>query len=92
MARELTKVFEEFRRGPASEVLAHFQAHEPRGEITLVIAGAPAQAAAPWEADQVRAALRERLAAGEARSAAVKAVAQRCGWDRRAVYDLSLSL
>lgn len=38
VARELTKKFEEFRRGPASEVLQHFQSKPPKGEITLVIA------------------------------------------------------
>ncbi len=35
-ARELTKVFEEARRGPVSEVLAHFERHPPRGECTVV--------------------------------------------------------
>ena len=39
VARELTKKFEEFRRGTASELLAHYQAHPPKGEITLVISG-----------------------------------------------------
>ena len=37
LARELTKKFEEYRRGTAAELLAHFQAHEPRGEFCLVI-------------------------------------------------------
>jgi 16S rRNA (cytidine1402-2'-O)-methyltransferase len=39
VARELTKTFEEYRRGTASELLAHFQSHPPKGEITLLIAG-----------------------------------------------------
>jgi len=37
VARELTKKFEEFRRGAAAELLAHYQAHPPKGEIVLVI-------------------------------------------------------
>src|SRR5881398_2992647 len=37
VARELTKKFEEFRRGVASELLAHYQAHPPKGEIVLLI-------------------------------------------------------
>jgi 16S rRNA (cytidine1402-2'-O)-methyltransferase len=41
LARELTKKFEEYRRGSAAELLAHFQAHEPRGEFCVVIAAAP---------------------------------------------------
>ena len=38
VARELTKKFEEYRRGPAAELLAHYQERPPKGEITLVIA------------------------------------------------------
>jgi 16S rRNA (cytidine1402-2'-O)-methyltransferase len=37
VARELTKHFEEFRRGSVSEVRDHFAVHAPKGEITLVI-------------------------------------------------------
>ena len=40
VARELTKKFEEFRRGAASELLVHYQAHLPKGEIVLLISGA----------------------------------------------------
>jgi len=39
VARELTKKFEEFRRGLASELLAHYEAHRPKGEIVLVVSG-----------------------------------------------------
>jgi 16S rRNA (cytidine1402-2'-O)-methyltransferase len=39
-ARELTKKFEQLVRGTVSEVRLHFETHEPRGEFTLVIAGA----------------------------------------------------
>jgi 16S rRNA (cytidine1402-2'-O)-methyltransferase len=39
VARELTKKFEEFRRGTARELLAHYQEQPPKGEIVLVISG-----------------------------------------------------
>ena len=39
VARELTKQFEEYQRGEAATVLAHYTAHPPKGEITLVIKG-----------------------------------------------------
>ena len=39
IARELTKKFEEFRRGTAAELLAHYQARPPKGEIVLLIEG-----------------------------------------------------
>jgi 16S rRNA (cytidine1402-2'-O)-methyltransferase len=37
VARELTKKFEEFRRGTARELLTHYEAHPPKGEIVLMI-------------------------------------------------------
>ena len=37
VARELTKKFEEFRRGAAAELLAHYEKHPPKGEIVLLI-------------------------------------------------------
>ena len=40
VARELTKKFEEFRRGSAAELFAHYQAHPPKGEIVLLVKGA----------------------------------------------------
>jgi 16S rRNA (cytidine1402-2'-O)-methyltransferase len=88
VARELSKKFEEFRRGPVSEVLAYYEANPPRGEITLVIGGAPAQAAEAWDEGRVRAALGARLDAGEPLSSAARAVAAESGWERRAVYNL----
>jgi len=42
VAREISKVHEEHRRGTLSEVLAHFKAVEPKGEIVIVVAGLPA--------------------------------------------------
>jgi 16S rRNA (cytidine1402-2'-O)-methyltransferase len=93
VARELTKIYEEVRRGPASEVLVHYQEHEPRGEITLVIGGAPDVIdTQPWDESRILEALRLRLEAGEPRKQAVKAVADDSRWDRRTVYDLSTTI
>jgi 16S rRNA (cytidine1402-2'-O)-methyltransferase len=39
VAGELTKLYEEIRRGTAAELLARFRTSKPRGEFTLVIAG-----------------------------------------------------
>lgn len=89
VARELTKVFEELRRGPASEVLAYYRENPPKGEITLLIGRASDPAAdQPWDKPRVEQALRARLDAGESRSAAARAVAAESGWNRRDVYNL----
>ena len=37
VARELTKKFEEFRRGTAAELLAHYEARPAKGEITFLV-------------------------------------------------------
>ncbi|MDR2802365.1 MAG: 16S rRNA (cytidine(1402)-2'-O)-methyltransferase [Prevotellaceae bacterium] len=39
VSRELTKLFEENQRGTLAELAAHYTAHEPKGEITLVVEG-----------------------------------------------------
>ena len=43
VARELTKTFEEYRIGPAAELLAHYTAHPPKGEIVLLVRGLTAR-------------------------------------------------
>lgn len=90
VARELSKKFEEFQRGSASTVLAHFESQAPRGEIVLLIAGAAEVAPTVWDEQQVRAALHQRTAAGDPLSSAARAVATEAGWERRAVYALGI--
>jgi 16S rRNA (cytidine1402-2'-O)-methyltransferase len=90
VARELTKLYEEVWRGDVDAAIAHYTENPPRGEITLVVAGASPTEARTWTEDEVRAALAGRLAAGEPRAAAAKAVAQEAGWPRRRVYDLDV--
>ena len=41
VARELTKTFEEYRRGTPAELIAHYEKHPPKGEITLLVAPGP---------------------------------------------------
>ncbi len=90
VARELSKKFEEFQRGTVSDVLAHFEAHPPRGEITLVLAGASPLAPENWDEARVRQALQARIEQGDSLSAAARAVAAQSGWERRRVYALGV--
>jgi 16S rRNA (cytidine1402-2'-O)-methyltransferase len=91
VARELTKIYEEYQRGGARAVLEHYRANPPRGEVVLLIGAAPAQPDEIWDEARVRTVLRERLAAGEPLKLAAKAIAGQAGWDRRAVYALGVS-
>ncbi|HJW91304.1 MAG TPA: 16S rRNA (cytidine(1402)-2'-O)-methyltransferase, partial [Anaerolineales bacterium] len=84
VAREMTKLFEEIYRGPLSTARAHFASQEPRGEFTLVIAGAAVQQET-WSPERLRAALQESLAQGLSSSQIASQVAARSGWPRREV-------
>ncbi len=84
MCRELTKTYEEVRRGPLAE-LASWAGAGVRGEVTLVVSGAQP----PGEPDDAAlvALVAEREAAGESRRDAITAVARATGARRRRVYD-----
>jgi 16S rRNA (cytidine1402-2'-O)-methyltransferase len=88
VARELTKLHEEVRRGKPAELLAHFAENPPRGEITLVIGGKTEQE--PWDDARVTAALAERVAAGDSPAAAAKKIARLSGRSRREIYHLAI--
>jgi len=88
VARELTKRFEEVRRGGLASLAAHYAAHAARGEICLVVAP-PADEAAP-EAD-LDALLHAALATHRLREA-VAQVAAATGLPRRQVYARALAL
>jgi 16S rRNA (cytidine1402-2'-O)-methyltransferase len=91
IARELTKLHEQFLRGPLSDLLARFEANAPRGEMTLVIAGNRddnfPQAGTVSIGEQV-----ERLMAGEglSRNDALKRAARSRGLAKREAYQLLL--
>ena len=97
VARELTKVYEEFFRGSVSDARKRFAETAPRGEFTLVIAGAdPKGLSNPsglekWDEARVREAVCDLIAAGMPRTDAVKRVARESGRDRREVYQLAIS-
>ncbi|WP_100836639.1 16S rRNA (cytidine(1402)-2'-O)-methyltransferase [Kitasatospora fiedleri] len=86
VCRELTKTYEEVRRGPLAE-LAAWAADGVRGEITVVVAGAPP--AAPEEVGPAELARRvaAREEAGERRKEAIAAVAAELGLRKSVVFD-----
>jgi 16S rRNA (cytidine1402-2'-O)-methyltransferase len=97
VARELTKLHEEFVRLPLSAAQRHFAAHPPRGECTLLIGGAtpggpPAEADASTTEAAIRERLRELRAEGQRGSAAARTVAREFSQPRSAVYQLWLAL
>ena len=89
VARELTKRFEEVRRGSLAELAAHYATHEVRGEVVLCVGPAPPPAEAT--ADTLDEALRAAMATLSVRDAAAT-VAEATGLPRKRVYARALEL
>ncbi|MEV6509507.1 16S rRNA (cytidine(1402)-2'-O)-methyltransferase [Streptomyces sp. NBC_01288] len=85
VCRELTKTYEEIKRGPVGE-LAEWAAEGVRGEITVVVEGAP-EKAEELGADELVRRVRVREEAGERRKEAIAAVAVEAGVPKREVFD-----
>src|SRR5690242_4755641 len=99
LARELTKVHEQWLRGTLSTLNARYGGQdEPRGEYTLVIAGASQTSQSQVEEEpealttRARDRLRELLAAGSGTRDAAAMVARELGLPRREMYRLALNL
>lgn len=91
VARELTKFYENVRRGPLAELAAHYQAdEEPRGEIVVIIGPPGAEELTP-AGDVIDARLRAALAQVSLKEA-VAQVAAETGQPRRKIYARALEL
>lgn len=90
VVRELTKVHEEVWRGSLGDAVAAFEADQVRGEVVLVVGGAPA--APPPEERDVEAAVRRAM--GDDPAAGPRQVAERVaaslGVPKRRVYEAAL--
>ena len=88
VARELTKKFEECRNGSPADLIAHYAAHPPKGEIVLLI-GPPGEVTVS-EADG-EALLKIALLSLKPSQAAAE-IARQTGLDRKALYARALEL
>ncbi|WP_432124942.1 16S rRNA (cytidine(1402)-2'-O)-methyltransferase [Streptomyces sp. C10-9-1] len=86
VCRELTKTYEEVRRGGLGE-LAAWAAEGVRGEITVVVEGAPAADPGALGPEELVRRVRVREEAGERRKEAIAAVAAEAGLPKREVFD-----
>ena len=87
VVRELTKVHEEVLRGSLAEVTERLAANRPRGELTLVVGGAPASRPSAAGAGDLAAEVAALVAGGASTRDAIAAVARASGAPRRAVYQ-----
>ncbi|MGI6092026.1 MAG: 16S rRNA (cytidine(1402)-2'-O)-methyltransferase [Veillonellaceae bacterium] len=90
-ARELTKKFEEFVRGSLMSLQQHFAENQPRGEFTLVVAGAGEEKVLEMAAEQDQLSPLEEvlnsIARGQNKKDAIRTVALKRGIPKREVYQ-----
>ncbi|AFY41562.1 16S rRNA (cytidine(1402)-2'-O)-methyltransferase [Nostoc sp. PCC 7107] len=91
LARELTKLYEEFWRGTIADAIAHYNQREPQGEYTLVVAGTPVTQPLLTEVE-LKAELQQLISQGISRSQASRQLAKFTSLSRRQVYQLALSI
>lgn len=92
VARELTKKFEEVRRGRLSELLAHYQEKgPPKGEIVIVV-GAPEESQKSWSDKEIDNLIKQKIENGMSVKDASAFVASKSGAKKKDVYERALLL
>jgi 16S rRNA (cytidine1402-2'-O)-methyltransferase len=92
VARELTKVHEEFRSGTLAELADYYSEHDPRGEITVVLAGTGAPAPEENRTEEAAEHAVELLAEGLSRREVARRLTESHGLSRNDAYRLVTGL
>ncbi|UCD40676.1 MAG: 16S rRNA (cytidine(1402)-2'-O)-methyltransferase [Chloroflexota bacterium] len=91
IAREISKLHEEFYRGQISSALAHFADHPPRGEITLVLAGSLPEVKT-WSKEELLAGIKERRSQNMPPAQIASQLSAESNWPRREIYQLIIEM
>lgn len=91
IARELTKLYEEFWRGSIGDAIADYTQREPQGEYTLLVAGNPPSQIQLTETE-LKAELSQLMHQGISRSQASRQLAKDTSLSRRYLYQLALAI
>ena len=92
VARELTKLHEEFRAGTLTELAGYYSEHPPRGEITIVLEGTGAPAEPPDRTGEAVEQATLLLAEGLTRREVVRRISETLGLPRNDAYRLEMEL
>ena len=92
VAREMTKLHEEYWRGAVSGAIEHFQSKEPRGEFTLVIEGRVKIENGKWDESELLEAVKKGIATGKSAKELSAQLAELSGWNKKEVYALINSI
>ena len=87
VAREITKLHEEFFRGRIHDAIEYYSGSNLKGEITLVVSGRE-MASETWSEEKMISELRSRNLQGTSASSISKHLAEVSGWPRREIFNL----
>jgi 16S rRNA (cytidine1402-2'-O)-methyltransferase len=88
VAREMTKMFEEYWRGDVSGAVAYFKSQPARGEFTLVVEGKRTEAGEPWSEEQLQRAIQRELKTEKSAKEISVELAKQSGWNKKEIYHL----
>jgi len=88
VAREMTKMYEEFWRGSVSGAIEYFKSKEPRGEFTLVVGGNKTEDRGRWTEDELLKAIKKELKKDKSAKEISAELAEVSGWNKKEIYSL----
>jgi len=88
VAREMTKMFEEYWRGKVSGAVQYFQSQPARGEFTLVVDGKQMNGNERWTEDQLQLAIENELKNEKSAKEISAELAKQSGWNKKEIYAL----
>jgi 16S rRNA (cytidine1402-2'-O)-methyltransferase len=88
VAREMTKMFEEYWRGTVSGAVEYFKSQPARGEFTLVVEGKPKDTNEKWTEEQLLEAIKQELQNKKSAKEISSALAETSGWNKKEIYTL----
>ncbi|HEX5839618.1 MAG TPA: 16S rRNA (cytidine(1402)-2'-O)-methyltransferase [Anaerolineales bacterium] len=91
VAREMTKMFEEYWRGNVRGAVDHFKSQPARGEFTLVIEGKTSEKHERWTEAQLLEAIERAISTEKSAKELSAELAKSSGWNRREVYSMIVS-
>jgi 16S rRNA (cytidine1402-2'-O)-methyltransferase len=88
VAREMTKMYEEYWRGSISGAVEYFKSQPARGEFTLVVEGKPKDENEKWTEEQLYEAIKQELLNEKSAKDISAELAIKSGWNKKDVYRL----
>jgi 16S rRNA (cytidine1402-2'-O)-methyltransferase len=88
IAREMTKLYEEYWRGEISRGIEYFKSKDPRGEFTLVIEGKLKEERSLWTEEELLKVIKKELNSGKSAKEISADLAEQSGWNKKEVYYL----